>query len=332
MRIAFLGDIHAHPWSQFATIDPQTGINSRLQITVNLLRELAYALNQEVDLIIQCGDIWHSRQKIDATTAALTVEALKEFQVPFLALVGNHDMWGSKATQNSLKILPSNIEVIDTPRVVSIQNQRIGLHPFTSDAEEFKQWSKAQKQLDVFSFHQGISGSTVGAFSVPLAAHLDLTDLPDSNWAIGGHVHKPQALAERVYYAGSLYQTDMGERNENKRILILDTQTQEIASVPTETPEFHLYASLTAARNGKHKEWDFVRIQSTPHEAKAAEEEFPKAQIEVIKEVKSEKRKISKTATESDSALLDAYLQERKSDLDQGKLKRMGEEFMRDSQ
>lgn len=332
MRIAFLGDIHAHPWSQFATIDPATGINSRLQLTINLLKDLAAALNQEVDLVIQLGDVFHSRQKIDATTAALTVEALKDFQVPFLCLVGNHDMWGNSARQNTLKILPANIEVIDSPRVMTISGSRIGLHPFTPNDQEFKSWAKTTGNLDLCCFHQGLKESVVGAFNVPLAAHLGIEDLPATKWAIGGHIHKPQAVTSRIHYAGSLYQTDMGERNEEKRVLILDTATEELTSVPTATPEFHLYSSLGAAKVGRHKEWDFVRIQSTPLEVRAVQDAFPNAQVEVVKELKTEKRKIDAEATQSDSGLLDAYLKDKgPTDLDVERLKSLGEGFLRAS-
>jgi hypothetical protein len=48
---------------------------------------------------------------------------------------------------------------------------------------------------------------------------------------VGGHIHKPQAIGN-VHYVGSPFSCDWGEVNQAKRLLLLDTKTNKLTSLP----------------------------------------------------------------------------------------------------
>ena len=328
-KILIIGDIHACNPGQFAKIDPETGLNSRFKATLDLLYWLA-ELSATVDLVVQVGDVFDSRTKIPTDVAALTVEAFKRFRVPVMAIPGNHDIFQKRATDNTLKILPSNVDVIDVPHEVYLPDHRltIGFHPFTEDTDSFKKWAKKCPQLDLFFFHQAIEGALFGAYNLQIPAAIGLDDLPKARWRFGGHVHKAQEVSEDTVIVGSVSQQTFGERDEPKRVIILDTQTWEFTSIPTQAPTFHLYPGLEAARGGKHKECDFLRIVCNPREVAQAKEEFPTAQLEVQKELTKERRIVSESATSTDKELLTTYLEDKKPELNEEKLIRLGLEML----
>src|SRR5213078_511087 len=56
-----------------------------------------------------------------------------------------------------------------------------------------------------------------------------------------GHVHKPQEVAPGAHYIGSPFQQDFGEKNEAKRVAVLETDTLEVEWVPIEGfPEYRV--------------------------------------------------------------------------------------------
>lgn len=329
-KILIWGDAHFHPFSQFATIDPSTGLNSRFKASLDLLY---WIIDQakEVDYVVQLGDIYESRTKLDPAVVALTVEAFKEFSKPVFVLVGNHDIWGSNASETTLRCLPPNIDVITNPRDIYLPEAHItiGMHPYTHDIAAFKKWSARSHDLDLVCFHQGLNEGRVGAYNATLDCNLSIKDLPDARMRWGGHYHLHQDVGDgRTFYAGSIFQCNFSERDEQKMIHILDTQTWDFTSIPTEAPTFHLYQTLAAAKAGKHKDCDFLRIVVTPKEVDQAKAEFPKAQLDVQKTLTKERRVIDDKAVSSDQDLLKGYLAEKKPELNEEKLLRLGLELL----
>jgi DNA repair exonuclease SbcCD nuclease subunit len=72
---------------------------------------------------------------------------------------------------------------------------------------------------------------------VSIVSKMGLRDLVGKyEYALLGHYHLPQEMIAneiKVYYAGSPIQLDWGEKHEEKRFLIVDTETETIESVPT---------------------------------------------------------------------------------------------------
>jgi DNA repair exonuclease SbcCD nuclease subunit len=80
-----------------------------------------------------------------------------------------------------------------------------------------------------------------------------------------GHYHKPQELSGqniKLFYVGSPIQLDWGEKEDEKRFLVVDTDTLDVQSIPTtgykKYIEFKIDSSnksevLTAAKEAQEK-------------------------------------------------------------------------------
>jgi DNA repair exonuclease SbcCD nuclease subunit len=63
-----------------------------------------------------------------------------------------------------------------------------------------------------------------------------------------GHYHKPQEIIREdisLYYVGSPIQLDWGEKNDEKRFLVVDTETLEVESIPTSGYKKHIELDVT---------------------------------------------------------------------------------------
>lgn len=326
-KIAFVGDCHFRAFAQFASIDPETGLNSRLRDGLDILSWLAQ--KPGIDAFVFLGDIFDERRRIDTATVSNVVAGFRRFKVPVFCLVGNHDINQAYANDNTLKVLPDNVKVIDQPKCLLICGQRIGFIPYIHDTAAFKKEAASFPDLDIFCFHQALSEGKLGAYGATLDYQVSVADLPKANIAIGGHYHFPHEVAPGIHYAGSVMQLNFGERGEKKRIMLYDTSTSEFDSVPTVAPEFHLYDGLSQAKAGKHNERDFIKIVCSKAEAREAREAFPDAQVEVRKELKTERRTIAQEATVDDAVLLKDFLKERKPEgLAMDKLEEMGKALL----
>jgi len=91
---------------------------------------------------------------------------------------------------------------------------------------------KAKYLISHFGLSEGILNSGMSIIS-----DLSITDLAGRyEYVLLGHYHKPQMIDREditLYYVGSPIQIDWGEKNEEKRFLIVDTETEYIESIPT---------------------------------------------------------------------------------------------------
>jgi DNA repair exonuclease SbcCD nuclease subunit len=65
-----------------------------------------------------------------------------------------------------------------------------------------------------------------------------------------GHYHKPQEIIDngvKVIYAGSPIQLDWGEKNDDKRFLVVDSNTLDVKSILTEGYKKHIELKITEA-------------------------------------------------------------------------------------
>ena len=86
-----------------------------------------------------------------------------------------------------------------------------------------------------------------------IVAELKLKDLVHRyELVLLGHYHTPQEISNeniRVFYAGSLIHLDWKDKNEEKRFLVVDTDTLEVTSVPT--TGYKKYIELKITRDNK---------------------------------------------------------------------------------
>jgi DNA repair exonuclease SbcCD nuclease subunit len=370
MKILFFSDLHAHNFTQFATTLPG-GRNSRLQATLNVVEEITGFCNEkDVDVVFFLGDVFHARTKIDSDVYSATWHAfrkLSEVVDELFILVGNHDQYSKDGRLHSLEPFKAFAKVIDRPvieRVITTNDEEFtfAAHPFTTDIDRWKRFTKIIPKVDFFLFHQGVSEAVVGAFDISIKAEVGLEDFPreKGDYCLGGHYHKSQWLTEGpkkkgVAFIGSPLQHNFGERNDglkgwwlfdDKLSNSLSGRWGHIGSYSTNAPKFRLYESAEAfEEDAKHateggmvaeavEAWNnelannYIRVRCSPQEGEQLLKVWPSLQIETKKDKVTEEHRVEEAALSSDEALLRAYIEQVKSGLDEERLLKMGMEML----
>ena len=95
---ALMADLHMHPWSAFATANPD-GVNSRLR---GLLTEIERAAKELSDAggthLLMAGDVFHVRGSVNPIVLNSLIDTLfdchSRFGTQFTIIPGNHDLAG----------------------------------------------------------------------------------------------------------------------------------------------------------------------------------------------------------------------------------------------
>ena len=126
MKILHFADLHLGVES-YGRIDPATGVSSRLTDFLSALDQVVdYALQNNIDLVLFCGDAYKSREpnQTQQREFARRINRLSTSGVPLFLLVGNHDMPNAvgKATTTEIfnALAVENVYVSDHPEVYRI--------------------------------------------------------------------------------------------------------------------------------------------------------------------------------------------------------------------
>lgn len=236
MKLGILGDIH---FKNCKTEIEKTYRSKVLDFVANTLQE------KNVETIIQLGDFFNDRKHLDMQVLE---DVIKDYQYyfsdfqHFYCLAGNHDVYyKTKNCVNSIKHLSSffdNFEHIQS----CVEIPKIGLvvpwlnennnEAFLKACEE-KTYKYCFGHFEINGFakikgfdeNNGLSSSLFHSFQKTFSGHFHLTQ--DKN---------------NICYVGSLFQNDKNDINDIKRIMILDTDTDEIEEVRI---PFELFKRIT---------------------------------------------------------------------------------------
>ncbi|MBI2954321.1 MAG: exonuclease SbcCD subunit D [Chloroflexi bacterium] len=127
LRLLHLADIHLGI-ERYGRVDPATGLNSRLlDFTASFDKAVDYALENEVDLVVFCGDAYRNRDPNPTYQRefARRIHRLARNGVRVFLLVGNHDLPLSAGRANA-------IDIFET---LEVENVVIGRKPGLYDIE-----------------------------------------------------------------------------------------------------------------------------------------------------------------------------------------------------
>jgi exonuclease SbcD len=116
IKLLHFADLHLGV-ENYGRLDPQTGLSTRLG---DFLRSLDlvvdHALSQDVDLVVFCGDAYHSvhPSPTNQREFARRIRRLSEARIPVLLLIGNHDLPLAAGKAASTEIFST----LDVPNVV----------------------------------------------------------------------------------------------------------------------------------------------------------------------------------------------------------------------
>lgn len=258
--VGMTGDVHAHPFSDYATVNEE-GINSRLLETCRVLRWMIQSsFDRKCSKFIVAGDLLHVRKDIPTVALDLVSEVFQEFKdkLEIVLLVGNHDL-NVNSYHTGLRAFRGSCRVIASPQVVD----GIGYFPWTDDQETASKVFRKlmDKGATRIVGHMGISGAKIGPSSFEVPGHIELETIKGLDaleWIVLGHYHKHQNVRGNIWYVGSPLQHDRGERNDGKKGFFIANGAKLEFIENTTSPRFlDVYPDTPAASIRAN---DFVKI------------------------------------------------------------------------
>jgi len=197
------------------------------------------AKKENINNILFGGDILHERQKIDIFVYNkiynVLSENLNKSNINFYCLLGNHDLWFNEKTSIS-GVYPfqsiKGFKVISNPETISIEDSDWDFLPFTHDPiDSLKTFDKNNVKNRFLLGHISIDGACLnsGLISDVIIEHdgemvkVSKEIFTNYKHSFFGHYHQSQNLADNVEYIGSPLELSFGEAEEQKHIIIFDT-------------------------------------------------------------------------------------------------------------
>ncbi|MDY6893460.1 MAG: exonuclease SbcCD subunit D [Chloroflexota bacterium] len=130
MKILHFADLHLGV-ETYGRIDPATGLSTRLNDFLAALDQLVdYALNNDVDLVLFCGDAYKSRDpgQTYQREFARRIWQLSANGIPVFLLVGNHDLPNAVGRATAVEIFDTlaidNVVVANRPKSYCIETRK----------------------------------------------------------------------------------------------------------------------------------------------------------------------------------------------------------------
>lgn len=258
MKLAVTGDIHFSAYAQDTTID---GLPERLGSIKNSLDGMVEeCIKRKINTIAIAGDLTHNKSIIHTTAQNVMLEFFEKYErsdLHFYVIDGNHDLSskGSEAV-SSLRSLEHfrNVRWISYQSkgeaVHQIDDGRLAFIPFFPGMDTYIKKTKADVLISHFGLNEGMLSS-----GISIQSSIKAKDLKKYKLVVLGHYHLPQAMlyhSTYIYYVGSPVQLDWGEKNEEKRFLIIDTESPEdVESVLTGGYKKYMEFQIDASNKDK---------------------------------------------------------------------------------
>jgi DNA repair exonuclease SbcCD nuclease subunit len=253
MKLAVSADIHFSAYSQDPVID---GLPERLgSLKKSMTNMIETCGEKNVFDIAIAGDLCHNKSIIHTTAQNVMLDIFqkKEYQdFRFYVIDGNHDLSGKGA--DSVSALKS-LETIGNVRWISHQSKGECYHSiedgkvaFVPYYPEMKDQIKKITDADILISHFGLNEAMLSS-GISIQSSIRASDLKKFKLVVIGHYHLPQHMVYKnthIYYTGSPIQLDWGEKHEEKRYLIIDTESFEVESIPTIGYKKYVELSVTS--------------------------------------------------------------------------------------
>lgn len=249
MIFAFIADIHLSRYSQ-DKVEDETNLPERLHSIKNALYDTAeYCVKNNIGTIVIGGDILHGKSIIYAIAQEIMLQFFDDYKdsIKFYVIDGNHDLSGkSESVVSALRPLQniSNVKWIPYSETYLMEDEDILFVPYSTKLPSIIKDRRSKILISHFGLSEGVLNS-----GMSIVSDISLKDLVGRyQLVLLGHYHKPQEIIRddiSVYYVGSSVQLDWGEKNDEKRFLVVDSDTLEVKSIPTSGYKKHVEIELT---------------------------------------------------------------------------------------
>lgn len=236
MKFIFTADIHLKLWNDKSY--DEEGIPLKLNEIFTTIRQMCeYARANKLNSIIIGGDLNDTKANVNVRAFVKFNQLLDEYKdLQFYILHGNHDATTADSTNESAVQLISkehkNAHPIVRPTVLFDRILAVPYsHSILDDVISYPNSTKYPIMISHFGLNEGQMSSGLSIRSSITAASLKQFKL-----VLLGHYHKPQCIETNstvFYYVGSPLPMRRDEAAEEKRFLVVDTESLEVESVPT---------------------------------------------------------------------------------------------------
>lgn len=244
IKFLFTGDIHLSKYSN-DRINHESNLPERLHDINMMLYQMAdYAVNHHIETIVISGDVFHNKSIIHSLAMNIFLSFIRSYKnLRFIIIDGNHDLSGrGEDVVSALSCVDNEPNVVRISQPTKIDN--IMYIPYSYGMVDTIKNNSADYLVSHFGLNEGILNS-----GISVIADIKLSELIGKyGTVLLSHYHKSQEILRddiRLYYVGSLIQLDWGEKNDDKRFLVVDTRTDEIESILTQGYKKHYEFEVT---------------------------------------------------------------------------------------
>lgn len=203
-----------------------------------------YAVENNIRDVVISGDVFHNKSIIHSLAMNIFLSFIRSYKnLRFIIIDGNHDLSGrGEDVVSALSCVDNEPNVIRISKPTKIGD--IMYIPYSYGMVDVIKNNTARYLVSHFGLNEGILNS-----GISVIADIRLSELIGKyGTVLLSHYHKSQEIIRddiRLYYVGSLIQLDWGEKNDDKRFLIVDTDTDIIESVLTQGYKKHYEFEVT---------------------------------------------------------------------------------------
>ena len=266
MEFGYSADWHLSAYSQ-DKINKESKLTETLhQIITSLNNMIECCLKKGITTIVVGGDLLHGKSIIYAIAQASLLDLFRKYpKIKFIVIDGNHDK--SSRGNNSVSALKS---IDNEPNVFRIKEKfykdeknDILYVPYSVDMIDIIKNNSAKYLVSHFGLNEAKLNS-----GISVIADIALKDLYGKyDVVLLGHYHKNQEIINdkiKLYYVGSPIQLDWGEKHEEKRFLIINTEKDTIESIPTTGYKKHFLLDITK-ENQKEVQEEARKLKEEGH-------------------------------------------------------------------
>lgn len=246
IRFLFSADWHLSRYSN-DNVELTSNLPERLDGIRNAMYHMSeFAINNGINTIIVGGDVLHGKSIIHALAQDIMLDYFRNnSKLNFIVIDGNHDKSGkSQSVVSALKSIDNepNVTRISKP----LQVGEIMYVPYSDDImiDSIKKHSATY-----LISHFGLNEAQLNS-GISISADIKLSDLIGKyKTVLLGHYHLSQEIIRdeiKLYYVGSLIELDYGERDNEKRFLVVDTEKDTVESIPSVGFKKHFRFELNA--------------------------------------------------------------------------------------
>lgn len=184
-----------------------------------------------IDFIVQFGDYFHTRHKIDVSTLNYGIrgaEILSEFgSGNVFVLTGNHDLYYlDRLDVSSVRTLRELVTVVDTETVLDDGDSSVLMTPWVANGEQWDSIVDKSTEIEYLFGHFELNGFKIND-GYEMEHGYTPTALKHFKRVITGHYHSSQTKGN-ITYLGTPYPITMNEANEDHGVFVLNTKTDSL--------------------------------------------------------------------------------------------------------